>query len=114
MGQCLLFGLMVYISSLMICDAEYMEGDVNLLNDEGFSFLGHWMFGHNTGNSTVNSWEFDRFKAGILDITLKLHKPLEVETLFELALYDDQSTSWPLLLSNKSNACISNDIGCED
>ena len=92
-------------------NAEYMEGNVNLLMDEGFSFLGHWMFGHNTGNGTADSWKLNKFKAGVLDITLRLHKPLEVETIFELAMYDDQPTSWPLLLANKSNACYTDSVG---
>eukprot|EP01084_Bolivina_argentea_P269788 458595_1 len=85
--------------------AEYMEGYVNLLNDDGFSFLGHWMFGDNRGNATTDSWHFDKFKAGTLDITLTLHKALIDDTRFELAMYDDQAESWPLLLANKSNGC---------
>ena len=39
---------------LIGANAEYMEGNVNLLMDDGFSFLGHWMFGHNTGNGTAD------------------------------------------------------------
>ena len=63
------------------------------------------MFGHNAGNSTIQSWRFDRFKAGTLDITLTLAKDLPYDTLFEVVLYDDQPSSWPRLYANKSNAC---------
>lgn len=70
------------------------------------------MFGHNTGNSTPDSWLiYDKYKAGELAVTLKLHKPLDEPTDFWLALYDDQLGSWPTLLANKSNGCSSHSHG---
>lgn len=84
------------------------EGDVNLAVDKGISFLGHWMFRDQKGNKTCD-WECQ--KAGILEITLKLSKPVVTKKhdQFELALYDDQKDSWPALIKNKSRACYESD-----
>jgi len=110
MASCCLLKTIVLLLPWLIT-AEYMEGDINLLADEGWSFLGHWMFGHNPGNATKDSYKTDRYRAGELTVTLRLNKPLVEPTTFWLALYDDQVTSWPALLSNKSNGCTDTDSG---
>mmetsp|Transcript_17325 Transcript_17325/g.27055 ORF Transcript_17325/g.27055 Transcript_17325/m.27055 type:complete len:606 (+) Transcript_17325:82-1899(+) len=109
MSYRLLLAALVQLCIVDRNNAEYMEGSVNLFEDDGFSFLGHWMIGTNIGNGTDGSWLLPAFPAGYIDVTLTLHKPLIDNTLFELALYDDQSGSWPKLMPNKSNGCRGHD-----
>ncbi len=71
------------------------------------------MFGHNPGNGSKNSWMTNKYKAGTLGVTLRLKKPLEINTLFELVLFDDQQESFPSLYANKSNACKDGKINRE-
>lgn len=66
------------------------------------------MFGKNKGNETDNSWKADKYTAGFLHVTLKLNKPIKdkVHDKFELAMYDDQPTSWPALIKDKQSICL--------